>query len=657
VIYLLRLLRLRLSLISIFLMPLCMSNACAETSLPVVTETAERDQRTAKYVISGEDIRADYQSLDAFLRQLTGMQVQHSGGLGDPVLLSVRGATAQQTTFLINGVRVNDAQGGSYDLSQIPVELIERVEISDSGSNGGMYDSAIGGTINIVTRHTGYLNRAAASVGNYGYRSLALTAAPHPDVLLYAGTEYSDNNFDYPVPAPWNGNSRYSEEPLNNASFFRHSAQLAITRNDIVSKLGWTKQGKDIPDYFRNSPENRARFDRREFRFNTGTQLDTTQPDSTRQEFSLQWAADLSSKYETYQDPESTIGLGEDNNRYRLHHAGLSFSPQWQKEKLTLGASLAAEADRYQSTYLNDPDSRDCTTPLGGCDQTATQHQLNASTQADYRLNSHWDIRTSLYHRRYTTSNQATHSDNTARSEEQSDFNGFSAAVTRVSERTELQLSTRKSIRVPSLYERYGDRGLMLGNDDLAAETAQTSSIDVHIFDHEYDASLAVFQRETRDTIVPVYDSRGVGRYINVSDSTLQGIEADISYQLHIRSLALEPSLSAANYSSRMISSVRAFDGKKLPGIYHTRYLAGISAFYDMHSMNLEYELAGDLYLDSGNNNSGDIRRMLNLHYRYSALRWSAGLRINNLMDHQFRDFSNRPVAGRQIYLNANFEF
>ncbi|WP_353295133.1 TonB-dependent receptor [Thalassolituus maritimus] len=622
--------------------------------LPVITETASAS--IGVETISGDDIKNRYGNLQSYLKSLTSMQVQHSGGLGDPVLLSVRGASGRQTTMLINGVRINDAQGGGYDLSQIPVDMIEQVEISSSGSNGGLYDGAIGGTINIITRDREYQRRIAAKLGNHGYRSISAQGDVNPMISLYAGSESSDNNFNYPVPTPWDGSERNSEEALNNAEFYRHTLQLSVHSGDIQSQVGWRHQSKNIPDYFRNSPINRARYSIRELTFSTGNGAKYS-----NNGFNLDWSVAASRKNESYQDPESSIGLGEDDNRYKLQHIEMSLAPYWQHEDIVVSTGITGEFDQYQSRYVNDPDSRECTTPDGSCDQTAQQSVININTGVDYQINPQWGSGLAVYHRRYDTSNERTHADNPLRTDIEQSFTGASASVDHRSQHSEIQLSARRSTRIPSLYERYGDRGLMLGNDDLAAETADNLSLDITLFDARSEANVVVFYRKTYDTIVPVYDSRGVGRYENSSDASMTGLESTLRHSLQVAGITFEPSLSAAHYTSELDSDIRAFNGKQLPGIYHDRYLASVTAYFDrksiQHSLGLDVEVAGNLYLDSGNNNRGDIRRSIDLIYRAQLKTLSASVQVNNLLNNQFKDFSNRPVAGRQVYLSAQWQF
>jgi vitamin B12 transporter len=64
----------------------------------------------------------------------------------------VRGANSDHVLVLINGVRVGDATFSTKDVSSIPVQQIERVEVV-RGPRAALWGSdAIGGVIQIFTR-------------------------------------------------------------------------------------------------------------------------------------------------------------------------------------------------------------------------------------------------------------------------------------------------------------------------------------------------------------------------------------------------------------------------------------------------------------------------------------------------------------------------
>ena len=88
------------------------------------------------------------------VREVPGLDVVQSGGAGGTASLFIRGAKSEQTLVLVDGVPVNDAAGlgRGADISQLPVENIERIEVL-RGPQSTLYGAdAIGGVVNIITR-------------------------------------------------------------------------------------------------------------------------------------------------------------------------------------------------------------------------------------------------------------------------------------------------------------------------------------------------------------------------------------------------------------------------------------------------------------------------------------------------------------------------
>ncbi|MGC2276413.1 MAG: TonB-dependent receptor plug domain-containing protein, partial [Candidatus Binatus sp.] len=83
------------------------------------------------------------------LRQVPGVQVTQSGSPGAVTDVSIRGATPSQTLVLVDGVEVNAGATGSFDLSHLTTDNLDRIEIL-RGAGGSLYGSqAIGGVVNV----------------------------------------------------------------------------------------------------------------------------------------------------------------------------------------------------------------------------------------------------------------------------------------------------------------------------------------------------------------------------------------------------------------------------------------------------------------------------------------------------------------------------
>ena len=151
--------------------------ACAQDDLteisspsPVIV-TASRVVEPVTAVLASVTVitRADIErlqphSVPELLAGLAGVSVASSGDLGKTAYLYVRGTNADHVLVLIDGIKIGSATTGQAALEQLPVEQIERIEIV-RGPRSSLYGSdAIGGIIQIFTRHRA---PGAASRGSF----------------------------------------------------------------------------------------------------------------------------------------------------------------------------------------------------------------------------------------------------------------------------------------------------------------------------------------------------------------------------------------------------------------------------------------------------------------------------------------------------------
>jgi len=130
-------------------------------------------------VITRADLaRSPGQTVQDVLAREPGIQVSNQFGSvnGARTTVDMRGFGATgplNTLVLINGRRLNDIDIASIDFSVIPVDSIERIEITRGNSGAVLYgDGAVGGVINIVTRsgvNQPFSGRVQGQVGSYRY--------------------------------------------------------------------------------------------------------------------------------------------------------------------------------------------------------------------------------------------------------------------------------------------------------------------------------------------------------------------------------------------------------------------------------------------------------------------------------------------------------
>lgn len=160
----------------------CPHVVIAQSSTPQMSEvvvTATRTARTADEtlaavtVITREDIeRQQARSVSDLFRGLPGVTVGNSGGRGKATSVFMRGTESDHVLVLIDGVKVGSATAGTAAFQDMPVDLIERVEVV-RGPRSSLYGSeAIGGVIQIFTRRGGGELRPYFSAGAGSDRTL-----------------------------------------------------------------------------------------------------------------------------------------------------------------------------------------------------------------------------------------------------------------------------------------------------------------------------------------------------------------------------------------------------------------------------------------------------------------------------------------------------
>jgi len=153
----------------------------ATDSLDEVVVTATRTPQSLDKTIADTTVIKEQEIRDSgapdvatLLRTLAGVEVVQTGGLGAQSSTFMRGTNSNQVLVLIDGVRVNSATTGSTALEHILLDSVERIEVV-RGNVSSLYGSeAIGGVIQLFTKHGSgapALN-ASAGVGSHGTQRL-----------------------------------------------------------------------------------------------------------------------------------------------------------------------------------------------------------------------------------------------------------------------------------------------------------------------------------------------------------------------------------------------------------------------------------------------------------------------------------------------------
>lgn len=164
---------------------------------PQLRETVVTASRTAQradelvsdvVVIDRAEIEKSVgRTLPEILARAPGVQFNSNGGLGKNSSINIRGTESRHTILLIDGVRYGSATTGAPTWDNIPVDMIERIEIL-KGPASALYGSeAVGGVVQIFLRKgvKGFKPYASVTVGSEKYRQFSTGFAGGTDEVLY----------------------------------------------------------------------------------------------------------------------------------------------------------------------------------------------------------------------------------------------------------------------------------------------------------------------------------------------------------------------------------------------------------------------------------------------------------------------------------------
>lgn len=118
------------------------------------SEQNRRETGQAVTIISRDEIeRRQTVAVSDLLATTPGVTVTRNGSVGGFTGVRIRGAEAEQTLVVIDGIRVNDpsSPGGGFDFANLLSASVERIEVLRGPNSVPWGSQAIGGVVNVIT--------------------------------------------------------------------------------------------------------------------------------------------------------------------------------------------------------------------------------------------------------------------------------------------------------------------------------------------------------------------------------------------------------------------------------------------------------------------------------------------------------------------------
>lgn len=189
--------------------PALAQNAVGQSLAPIVVTGARFDASAGMApigatVITADEIRrAGVTDVNAAIRKIGGVYGRNSLDGSPDFGLDLRGFgtnSSQNLVVVVDGVRVSESELSNVILSTIPVDTVERIEISRGGASVLYGEGATGGVINIITKHPtarGAGGSMTAEVGQFRERELRGTVHQAWDGFAADGAVDARHNDNY----------------------------------------------------------------------------------------------------------------------------------------------------------------------------------------------------------------------------------------------------------------------------------------------------------------------------------------------------------------------------------------------------------------------------------------------------------------------------
>ncbi len=641
---------------------------CADPvlSFTVEDERATEDQSTggeADFVASVDRARIENSaavSVAQVLELAPGVQVTRTGSAAQGSYVSVRGSSPEQVLVLLNGKRLNSAQGGGVDLSSIDPSTIEKIEILRGGAATRYGENALGGVVNIITRSSAKAEGGGSAYLQYGSWNTAKAGASIEgmtedgalDGYLSLSGLYSEGAYGYESVDGSGGTTTRENADVRAGDLYGTGTWYADDYLSLKGVLTAHADEKGVPG-LPQFPTTTARME---------DQLATASVDAGWERDALRLSASLASTFHRrrYVDPEYALGAQADTHlNFSAQsdlEAGLSFVAPWASDGGgTLIGTTSGRFDALRSTALVAADG------VSAGAGEIVRCQGSASLRAKLPLFDAFGLRPEAYpSARFDASLTDNRIDEAYASSSAATWQfGLVQAWKAIS----LKANIGTSYRSPSFDDLFWpSTAFAKGNPSLKPERAFSWDAGVELTPLEHlRIELSYFDRFVSDLIVwsPTYN--GQWSPANLDSARVRGVELQGTWSLPLAAVKGDLVLdgTASFLDPRNTTSGSVNEGNLLPN--KAPFTAAASAELKRAGglfFRTELSYTSYRYITAANTKALDPALVFNLGAGLAfGERWKLVGRLENVFDVVYYDLENYPVPGREFSVRLGYEW
>ena len=176
--------------------------ATIEVIAEPISEAEERAPTAFVTEVDVSERKAETETLTDVLAESVGVQVRRFGGLGAFSTISIRGSSPNQVQFYLDGVPLSRAVDETVNITDLPLQSLQRIEVYRGTIPVGFGGGGIGGVVSLVTEppSTTPVSELSVSYGSFDTRRVVASHTRRvagTDVLGHVTYLGSEGDFTY----------------------------------------------------------------------------------------------------------------------------------------------------------------------------------------------------------------------------------------------------------------------------------------------------------------------------------------------------------------------------------------------------------------------------------------------------------------------------
>ena len=543
-------------------------------------------------------------NVSELLQQIAGIDIRRRGVEGMQADLYIRGGSFDQTLLLIDGIKVEDPQTGHHTMNMtLPLEVIERIEIT-KGSAGRIYgQNAFTGAVNIITKKNIKNNLSVELTGgSFDQKRGSLT--------VQRKLENSDILFNYNRKE--SEGYRYNTDFKNDELFIKSNFKI---KDQKVSAIGAFNERKFGANGFYASPEAIDQYEETQasiIGLTTAFKKD-----------------DLIIKPKLYwkRNQDMYVYLRQDPSVYRNLHisnkVGIEVNASTSNSIGNLG--LGIDLSKVSLTSNN----------LGNRNRT----MLNMFIEQQIKFqNEKIDLTPGIAITYF--------SDVSSRLNYQNNFfnnlffyPGMDLGY-RFKKNLKLYSNVGYTYRIPTYTDLFYSSPTTLGNENLKLEKALTKEIGLKYLKSNFNLSMSLYQRDASDIIDYVRNNEAEPwQANNIREITTNGFELNMGYKFYLGAFRPQSiNIGYSNINDDLLETDFTFSRYALNSLKNQITATYIFQIRDFISSTLTFKNSERL-----NNESYTV---IDFRTSYIYDKFTLSIILNNILDEDYTETNLVPMPG-----------